>query len=471
MTSFVDRRVLLSSALVALSRWLARPAVADDPDSINFLLAMSEKIDLGALQPHFPGYPVYVGLGASLCSLGFSALNAAALIASVCSGASALGLALCARRLSGEVAARTVVLLYAVAWLPWLIQSGAHSESLGLALVIWAYVSLALGRPSLAAFFGGLVLGARASYWPLIGSLFVLVAYKERSRRAQAIAGFGLGAAVWAVPFFLIVDPGEFFRLGAIHLRGHFASWGGSVATRPNLIDRSLGLARAVFFDGFSPSLFSATVVALVIACAFVHARKRTEVRRALEIASIALVPYAAWIFVGQNVIDQPRHALPLVLGGLLLLACAIPSPKPIALLLAALALLTNVPLLLDRISTPPAAEQAADWIARTYPDGEARPIAVMAGRSARFFRRLPPHFVVRQRYSVSEAIVDLARFDRLPSVTILTSEVDLRSGGDWPMALPDHWHIETGPQFCRDARIDRQEPCLGLSMLTWTPR
>jgi hypothetical protein len=66
--------------------------------------------------------------------------------------------------------------------------------------------------------------------------------------------------------------------------------------------------------------------------------------------------------------------------------------------------------------------------------------------------------------------LVDLSRFDRLPPNIFLTSEVDLHSGQGESAPLPRQWRIEPGPRFCRDARIDRADTCLGLSRLVWSP-
>jgi hypothetical protein len=461
--------LLLSSGLVAVSRFIARPPVPDDPDSINFLLAMSERFDLAQLQPHFPGYPLYVGLGSALCFLGLSAGDAASLISAFSSGASALALAVCARRLTGADAAPTVVLLFAVAWLPWLVGSGAMSDELGLALVIGSFALFAIGRPTLAAFAGALVLGTRASYWPLVASVLVFIVYTARRHRPRMFAGFALGLAAWAVPFFLRVSPREWIRLGTLHLKGHFESWGGTIATRPDLLERVRAFARAIVFDGFAPS--TAGLLALLGASALARVLERRQVlgRSVLVPLSIALLPYAAWIFFAQNIVEQPRHALPLIAGMLLLLASLLSAHRRLTCVLVAVALATNIPLLLERVTTPPAAAQAAAFIERTHPSSEPGAIAVMAGRSTRFFQTLPTRFVVRQRYRLSEVIVDLARFDRLPDVTLLTSEIDLGSRQGRPIPLPDHWHNQSGPTFCRDPRIDRAESCLGLSMLTWS--
>ena len=42
-----------------ITRLITRVTYLEDPDSIRFALAVADKYDLTALQPHFPGYPVF----------------------------------------------------------------------------------------------------------------------------------------------------------------------------------------------------------------------------------------------------------------------------------------------------------------------------------------------------------------------------------------------------------------------------
>ncbi len=70
----------------------------------------------------------------------------------------------------------------------------------------------------------------------------------------------------------------------------------------------------------------------------------------------------------------------------------------------------------------------------------------------------------------LSGLIGELARIDKLPSALWLTSEVDLHSGEGDQAPLPAQWQIDLGPTFCRDARIDRYQPCLSLLQLRWAP-
>jgi hypothetical protein len=445
---------------VALSRWLVRARYPDGFDSIDFLLGMSKKLDLAALQPHFPGYPVYVALGAALCRLGVPALDAATTVSALAAGFAAVALAICARGLtSSNDAGLAVAGLHTVAWLPWLVGSAALSDSLGLALAAVSAAALVARRPGASGFAGGLLLGVRLSYWPIAGVLLGCAALRPRNRRAPM--GFALGSALWAVPFFAIVGVRSFIDLGITHLKGHFGAWGGSVVTQPLWLERFRALGRGVFFDGLVPSLWALAAVVVLIALAWRSARAPWKP------VALALAPYAAWAFLAQNVVEQPRHLLPLVEGGLLLLGCFLARRRWLLLAVCAVCAWVNVPLLWERARTPPAAGQAAAWLANAAPAADT---AVMAGRSWRFFAEPPGPLTVRRHTWLSEVIVDLSRFDRLPPYVFLTSEVDLHSGGGESAPRPRSWRVEPGPRFCRDSRIDRSDTCLGLSRLVWSP-
>jgi hypothetical protein len=469
--------------VVVASRWLLRARAPDGPDSLGFVLGMSRRFDMELLQPHFPGYPVFVALGKALCWMGLSGLNAATAISSLAAGVSAWGLAVCARRLAGLRAAVPVVLLYLVAFQPWLLGSGALSDSLGAALAVAATAVMAQAPPrfGVSGFLAGLLLGTRMSYWPMVLSLCVLwwiLGANARTRRGQgegaprARAGVGLvvGTLLWAIPFVVVVGVRELVALGSVHVMGHFGWWGGSVATQSNIFQRLSSFSRDLLFDGFAPSGWVLAAIASILAVTAVWAnRRRARAGSAVALAPLLVMalPYGLWVFLAQNVLEQPRHLLPLVEGGLLLLGAFLAPRRGALAAIVLLAAGVSLPLIWQRAHLPPAAVQAADWVAQNDNPDET---TIMADRSARFFAELQG-FTVRKHAGLSEVIGDLSRFRRFPSTLWLTSEIDLHSGLGDDVPLPRNWDIEPGPRFCRDARIDRAQPCLGLVKLSYEPK
>jgi hypothetical protein len=347
---------------------------------------------------------------------------------------------------------------------------------LGIALALGSFALFATGRPAASGVVAGLLLGTRASYFPLVGSLLVLAWIA--GPRLRVVTGLAGGLLAWGIPFFAIVGIGHFVTLGRATLAGHFGQWGGSVETRPDLVLRSWAFVRDVFYDGFAPAWWALLLLLGLVALAVWVSRKRPigqeagawppRFLRGSRVLGLVLAPYALWAFFGQNVIEQPRHALPLV-EGLVVLLAGVFAAAPLALGLACVTLAgASLPLAIERHRLGPAPAQAAEWIRAHDPPTDT---AVMTDRSWRFFTEMPGPYIVRQHAWLSEVIIDLTRFDRLPSHIVLTSEIDLHSGGGPHSPLPRRWSFEAGPTFCRDVRIDRAEPCLGLTTLGWSPR
>jgi hypothetical protein len=436
--------------LVAASRWLARARVPDDYDSIGFVRALVH-FDMAALQPHFPGYPVYVALGRAAVATGLSPLAAATLISSLAAGATAAAVWQLARVAASTRAAGWAALaLYAAAWLPWQAGGAALSDATATALVMAAFAALTVDGAIAAALAGAaisLAIGTRVSYWPLALSFGIVAARRAHARAALLGALFGLIA--WLAPFVVVVRPRALVALGRTHLVGHFTSWGGSIATQPDVALRLWAFARAIVHDGLFAH-WSALVAGTIVIVAFARPAPSPRQRR---LALVVVLPYAAWVLVAQNIIEQPRHVLPLVTLACVALGGALARRPAAAVAVVALALLASLPLAWARAHSLPAAAQAAQWTAATYPQPNAA--VVFGARSLRFFEELAPTVVTRKRTWLSEVDVELERLNVLPPNIIVTSEVEL----DSRRAA----RISDGPTFCRDVRLDRAQPCLTL--------
>lgn len=443
---------------VAASRWLGRARIADDYDGIGFVRALV-RFDVAALQPHFPGYPVYVALGRVATHLGLPPLAAATAVSSLAAGATAAAVWRLAAAGSGgrPKVAWLAMALYAAAWLPWLEGGAARSDATATAFVTLAFAALTWDGAVAAALGGAaiaLTLGTRASYWPLTLSFAVVAA--RRPRRAIAATGFVVTTAAWLVPFVAAVGGARaLWGLGRTHVTGHFTAWGGSIVTRPDLVARAGAFVRGLVYDGLFAHV-AALAVALA-AVAFVVARRGVP-PLPWRLALVVGAPYAAWVFFGQNVVEQPRHLLPLVTLGCVALALVLAdAPRALAVAVPLVALAASLPLVVARVRVPPAAAQAARWTATTYAQPDT--VVVFGGRSMRFYDELAPGVLHRPRTWLSEVDVELERLDVLPPSVLVTSEVD----ADARRAR----RLVDVARFCRDPRLDRGQPCLTLRRYT----
>lgn len=450
-------RARLTLALATLAVFAARVATRsrtpDDYDSVGFVRAV-DQLDLAQFQPHFPGYPVYVALARLLHAVGLDALAAATVTSALASAATALALWRLGAALVGPRAGYLAFAAWAVALGPMLTGGAALSDATATALAAWAFAALTWPgrRAALAAgLLLALTLGTRASYWPLALS-FAFVVRQARRPAGAATAGFVVGLLAWAVPFVAIVGAKELWALGRTHLTGHFTVWGGSIVTRPDVGARLWAWTRDLVYDGMWPH-----PLALAIALVAAFGLRRRPSRAALVVAVAVVAPYALWALLGQNVLEQPRHLLPLVAALALLVGLAAHARPGLALTLVLTSLCASAPLAVARARVAPAAARAAVWVA-AY-DLHA---LVYGMRETRLMQWREPTLVVHPRQSFAEIEGDLSRLDVLPRDVFVTSEVEGTPLYQRPLVA--------GPRFCRDPRIDRQLPCVTVSRYTVRP-
>jgi hypothetical protein len=328
-----ERRIhRLEPALWALGLTALRlpflPRTEQDIDGANFARAV-EHFDLAQWAPHPPGYPVYIAAAKLARLLGASSPVRALEIVSL--GGAAL-LAACTFEVLARVfdrpTARLGTALAAASPLLALFAVRPLSDGLGAGLA-WAVLALALRADehrrspgadlpaALALAVTALLAGVRASALPfaLPAALAALLAAR---RRSLALAGGVVALAAYLVPFVLLVDVRVLVDRTAAHARGHFLDYGGSALTTSDPVLRLVGLVRALWAHGLGglwierPATTIAVTAALLVALPFAFGAFPAASRPA-RILGAASLSYLAWILVGQNIVEQPRHALPLI--------------------------------------------------------------------------------------------------------------------------------------------------------------
>jgi hypothetical protein len=452
----VTRRLAALGAYAVLLA-LTAPAWPDDWDGVGFVESIG-RFDLARFQPHPPGYPVYVAL-LRVAALVARVPMRACVVVAVASGVAAVALAWsAARRAVGERGAWAVGILVAATPLAWRACSGVGSEAPALACAAacaWGLVA-ATRRPwagAVALGLGvGLGLGVRLSWAPLYLAALVLAPAGTR-RRAWALSA--ASTAAWLIPLVAVVGASRLRALTAEHFAGHAERWGGTVMTEPGAV-RLRWLARDVFVDGFgagSDVLGVAIGLALLVALGVALAAWRRAGWRGWGRAALVVAPYLAWIALGQNLRDQPRHALPLVAllaAGLALPAAA--SRRALAVV-GALAVLVATRAALDahaRRTVPPPGVQLVDLVrAQPAPDR----VDVFGVSSVRFFETTELAGQAFTAGSLGDVQVRLTRLASLPARVWVTGELTGRDASPWP--------LEPVATLCRPPRIDRRAPCL----------
>jgi Dolichyl-phosphate-mannose-protein mannosyltransferase len=450
-------RAVALGAYACVLFWSA-PRWPDDWDGIGFVESISD-FDLARFRPHPPGYPVYVALLRIAASVARTPLQACVIV-SVASGVVAIAFAWDAlRRRAGARAAWTAAILVAVAPGVWRACSGVGSEAPALACLAacaWALAVLPSGRAA-ATILGlgaGLGLGVRLSWAPLYVAALTIA---PRGSRARACAAAAIGIAAWAVPLVGVVGAATLGSLYADHLSGHATRWGGTVVTEPGGV-RVRWLARDVFVDGLGVGgdrlgwVIGLFVVLTLAQALFVW---RASGFRGWGRAIGAVVPYVVWIGLGQNLRDQPRHAVPV--AALLAAGLALPvaRSRTAVALAGALALTASMRTLGDaraRRAIAPPGEQLLD-LARSQPSPDR--LAVFGGASVRFFETSELASRARVAGSLGDALLDVGRFDELPARLWVTNELSGLTESRWP--------LERIATLCRPPRLDRRMPCLDV--------
>jgi hypothetical protein len=450
--------IAAAGALFALARMTSAPVLPDDWDGIGFVESIT-RFDMDHFAPHAPGYPVYVAL-LKAAALAFRSPLLAANVVAVQAGVFATILALlAAARAFGLGRATWVAAFVGIVPLAWRAGTAIGSEAPALFFACAAVFALTRPGPRSALLLGiatGLGMGVRLSWAPLF---LAFLALAPSGQRLRAAAAFAVATLAWLVPFVAIVGPSHLASLVTVHAAGHFRAWGGSALVEPGPM-RAVWLARDLFVDGLgagSDALgIGIGILIAVLALLGGYVWREHGYRHAR--LALVLVPYAAWIAVGQNVHQQPRHALPLVVALAAALGLAATTSRAArgagALLFLLVTMRTSADAHERRTILPPGAQlvELAQRIATT----EHARVAVFGGPSARFFELAPnPDAVGFTVSTLGEADLALGRMNTLPTRALVTSELP-----NLPEASPAFTRLTT---LCRPPRSDRRAPCIDV--------
>ncbi|MBI2896868.1 MAG: hypothetical protein HYY06_25140 [Deltaproteobacteria bacterium] len=385
------------------TRLVARAEHLEGWDGVDFALAL-EDFDLERYQPHFPGYPVFVGLARLLAPLaGPGPADALTLPGAIVCGAAAWAL----WRLGGRGAA----LLYLAAPGLWLVGGKPLSDGLGLGLLLFAF-ALARTRPATSGLLAALTLGVRLSYAPAVLAWGSFVLASRCSYRRSAV-GFGIGVGAWLVPLVLLAGgPFRLVEIGSRFAQGHFGRWGGAagyLGLGQRLARQAWGLfdwTLGTVGPGDVTPLRIVTTLALVIA--LVGALRH----RAARLALLFCLPYLIWALVAQNP-DRPRHLAPVAAALIIALGSA---PRWCALAATSM-VLTALPLVRLQATTPPPDTALAMHVAREWPGAR-----IYGWDTVRLFAVYGPSVDARRAVSLDDVAREEATGGRTP--VLFTSDL-----------------------------------------------
>ncbi|WP_139490970.1 glycosyltransferase family 39 protein [Brevibacillus dissolubilis] len=344
---------------------------AESWDAVDFVLAL-DRYDIFEMQPHFPGYPLFILLGHLFLSLTGEPVRALTWVSAVCGSLSLVPFYLLARRMLGSgIRVWLAVMLFAVSPLLTLTSVQPMSEAMGLFLVLTMTAWLAravdadekkmLGIGIVGALLFAMVLGVRTSYFPVgVLLLFPLLTFYAVRRQLAGLvlqtfivgAVFLCGLLAWLLPT-ASTEGGllPYWQLGQAFTVGHFTEWGGtSLSSEQGMWDRMWAWSfERMLLNGLlgvdlnGPAAPLSTLMlwfigGLMVEAVWLGGRgvlgawRRSHKRGAGRLIDwfqknpriwfglLAVVPYALWMFFGQNS-EKARHILPLLPWVFLLMA------------------------------------------------------------------------------------------------------------------------------------------------------
>ena len=344
MAEFRGWSIVFISCIV--SRLLSTIYYIEDLDSLRFALSMVD-YDVAKLQPHFPAYPVFCWIakllyaGIRRYTLAFSLLGG---LSTFCTIFFSLKIAqIKSTTLSGKIA----IFVIFMNPLLWLMSNRYMPDAMGVAcLLVSLYFTTTRGengrhilsgfRNIVGFFLGGILMGIRLSYLPLLApALFLRL--KDPGRLKCIIAGI-MGVLVWFIPLLSITGWDVLIAAAQTQSRGHFSDFGGTVSTQPQLWIRSIKIFESAWADGFGlywQGRHPITVCTAIALLGIVVIANRGTLKKwaaeeffrdnalFLNTVFVGGVVYFVWIFLGQNVIHKSRHILPLLPFLALGIACA----------------------------------------------------------------------------------------------------------------------------------------------------
>lgn len=386
--------ILVGACLITFgTRLFFLPPFIEHIDGIFFSYGVERYSTLN-LSPFWPGYPVYMWLGKFVNLFVNDSPRALHLLSALCSALSVIPLGLLAHAWSHHlnadkehslIATGAVGLLWCFTPLPWFLGTEVFSDSVALLFalfMLWLVWLSAVGKHPLlygliAAVLGGLAIGVRLSYLPLLIVLFVpLWTNRKTWHRISPllmIAAFLATVALWLGWQFWMEGRG-YIQAGQRLLSDHFAvKEAGSATSDPQPLLRPWRFAVSTFVYGMGIWQTGApltrvltTLVWLVLLPSGLINLFGKRPPLLLTLLGLWFVPFVFWIIVVHNV-DWARYAYPIVATLILLAALGLPKARAFAVSTLAIAcaslLLVSFPLILEHQRVPPLHWQLTDYL------------------------------------------------------------------------------------------------------------
>ncbi|MDQ0215434.1 hypothetical protein J2S13_001851 [Oikeobacillus pervagus] len=369
-------------------------------DQVDFVLGV-EQFDLLNMQPHFPGYPLFILGGMFLHNWIGDASHALTIFNKLLFMSTIVPVYLLSRRYVSAIPSAMIVLFTQTQpYFSTLLQQPI-SEGAAISILWWfiwslhrAFQKKTMDSGIFPMILFSILMGIRLSYAPVFcGIVFYWGWYWVRTKDWKGIVFqlmiLAVSNFIWISA--LIANVGglqTFIRIAFGFTEGHFTEWGGTVAENDlSFLSRlwKLLLDNFLWVGVFAESkvLLGIGSILFIIAC---HSfwKKSGQMDVTLSSLVVILVFYFIWALFAQN-IDKPRHILPLIfLAPAILFFYTNWTSKMMLTLMALYILLQgilSINLMEQQVREVPAVVQAEQYLSK-----EKGPLVVYTWEETRVF-------------------------------------------------------------------------------------
>ncbi len=345
-TAIVVSAVATLTSYAAICVWfLSAPASISSDDAFFFASSLT-RFSILDFSPHFPGYPVFVGLGRAVHNWVSDPVEALALTSTLTALLIPAALGLAVWRSTRSLPALLVALALGASLplLPALAISGL-SDGTGLVFFLVFFACLPARATNLngtgdtllwwlvAGISLGLSICARPSYGPILAAACAPLLIARPRRSAVLVLGIAL-IAVPALSIMFAVEGWNYVLEGWRFFQGHLFLWGNTAFAERDAVS---------WFTVFHQQPLIAALVAMyIIASGALLVVRSVDLWGSAVLA--AFVMALAWTLIMQNP-ENLRHLAPILLLGSMLLS-RLAAQSSFGLALAGSALLVNITVL-----------------------------------------------------------------------------------------------------------------------------
>ena len=318
--------------ICVLSRAITSIYYIEDIDSLRFALGVQDYSIIN-LQPHFPGYPIFI----FFAKIVFFLSNSLGITFSIMGGISIFIIIHFTCKLARiELNSPAGLFCSAIIFfnpLLWILSNRYMPDIFGAAIMVAALYFLILHNDfnyklMFGTFLIGILAGTRLSYLPALVLPAAIAIYNSKIRK-NLFYSFVLGNIVWLLPLLWVTGWNDLIIAASKQTIGHFTDFGGTSITEHNWSLRLKNFSSSIWADGFGGFLAGRHWLTLILSTLFfftlmLSAKNIIRDFRNNNVTKLlfySLIIYSIWILFFQNVIYKSRHVIPIVIVLLYLLA------------------------------------------------------------------------------------------------------------------------------------------------------